>query len=246
MQTPLKTLTPVMVLTLALTISGAAFAMPGYAPAATGAPAASSAQTLIKGIVVENIDSGGYTYLQIENSGQKRWVAINKTAIKLGQEVEIAPGVEMGQYTSPSLNRTFDSIYFSRGLVGNQGQLPHPVPETKKMSMPATAAPTPGHGMSAPGGKTAPLPPTATITGKVAETFDAGGYTYVAIEREGQRTWVASPPVKVVQGQEVSFKSGFVMRNFTSGSLGRSFDSIVFTAGLATLPPPSAPATPGK
>lgn len=234
MQIPLKTLTPVMALTLALTISGGAFAMPGYTPAASAAPAASPAQPLIKGTVVETMDSGGYTYLQIEDNGQKRWVAINKTTIKAGQQVEIAPGVEMGKYTSPSLGRTFDSIYFSRGLVGNKEQLPHPVPEVKKMNMPAMASPPPGHGMSAPGKETAPLPQTATITGKVAETFDAGGYTYVAIEREGQRTWVASPPVKVVQGQEVSFKSGFVMRNFTSASLGRSFDSIVFTAGLAT------------
>jgi hypothetical protein len=97
--------------------------------------------------------------------------------------------------------------------------------------------------MPAPEKKATPLPPSATIAGKVAETFDAGGYTYVAVEQDGQRTWVASPPVKVAVGQAVSFKSGFVMRNFTSGSQGRTFDSIVFTTGLAT--PAGAPA-PGK
>lgn len=253
MRTPFKTLTPVLTLTLGLTISAGAFAIPNYAAAtpavpATAAPAAPATPTFTKGTVIETMDSGGYTYLNIENNGQTRWVAIPKTMIKVGQVVEIAPGIEMGQYTSKSLGRTFDSIYFTRGLAGNPGELPHALPsQAGKMSVPAaTKAPAPGHGMSAPAKKTTPLPPAATIVGKVAETFDAGGYTYVAVEQDGQRTWVASPPVKVTVGQNVSFKSGFVMRNFTSGSLGRSFESIVFTSGMETAPPATAAPAPGK
>ena len=244
MRPPIKTLTPVLALTLALTISAGAFAMPKPAPAA---PATSATPTFTKGTVVETMNSGGYTYLNIANNGQKRWVAIPQMKIKVGQEVEIAPGVEMGQYASKSLGRTFDSIYFSRGLAGNPGELPHSPPAATQMGKPAVKqSPPPGHGMPASEKKVTPLPPSATIAGKVAETFDAGGYTYVAVEQGGQRTWVASPPVKVVLGQEISFKSGFVMRNFTSGSLGRSFDSIVFTTGLATLPPPDGAPAPGK
>ena len=78
------------------------------------------------------------------------------------------------------------------------------------------------------------------ITGKVADTFDSGGYTYVVVEKEGKRVWVASRPVKVVIGQEVTFKSGHVIRNLKSSTLGRTFDAIVFTQGLET-PPVAAP-----
>lgn len=226
MRNPLTNLTPVLTLTLALSLSTGAFAIPAPTPAVPAAvPAA--APTFKTGTVVETMDSGGYTYLQIENNGQKRWVAIPKATIKVGQQVKIALGVEMGQYFSKSLNRTFDSIYFTRGLAGNPGELPHAIPAPPPISMPAEK-------MSPPEKTGKPLPPAATIAGKVAETFDAGGYTYVAVEKDGVRSWVAAPPIKIVLGQEVVFKSGFVMRNFTSGSLGRSFDSIVFTSGLAT------------
>lgn len=85
---------------------------------------------------------------------------------------------------------------------------------------------------------TAPAPATATqttaISGKVAETFNSGGYTYVAVEKEGQRTWIASTPVTVTLGQKVSFKTGLVMHNFTSNSLKRTFETIVFSDGLVT------------
>jgi hypothetical protein len=90
--------------------------------------------------------------------------------------------------------------------------------------------------MPAAGKPAKDAPPAATIAGIVAETFEAGGYTYVAVEQEGRRTWVASPPTKITVGQQVSFVSGYVMRDFTSKSLGRTFESIVFSSGLAATP----------
>jgi hypothetical protein len=94
----------------------------------------------------------------------------------------------------------------------------------------------------APAAATPAAPATqksVAISGRVAETFDSGGYTYVVVEKQGQRVWVASRPVKLVVGQEVAFKSGHVIRNFKSSTLGRTFDTIIFTQGLAT--PPAAP-----
>jgi hypothetical protein len=102
----------------------------------------------------------------------------------------------------------------------------------------------PGHG--SPPAVKGNQPPAATIAGTVTETFDAGGYTYVSVAKDGQNTWVAAPPIKVAVGQEVAFKSGFVMKNFTSKSLDRTFDSIVFSIGLATEPPAPEPPGSGK
>ena len=71
------------------------------------------------------------------------------------------------------------------------------------------------------------------ISGKVVETMDSGGYTYVCIEKDGQKTWVATQKIKVVKGQTIAFRPGAVMENFSSKTLNRTFDRIIFSAGVA-------------
>jgi hypothetical protein len=88
------------------------------APAPQAQPAANPAQAepSLSGKVVETMNSGGYTYVSIENSGKKTWVAIPETKVKVGQEVTCMPGMEMRNFTSKTLNRTFESIIFSGGI----------------------------------------------------------------------------------------------------------------------------------
>jgi len=71
------------------------------------------------------------------------------------------------------------------------------------------------------------------ISGKVVETMNAGGYTYVCLEKGGKKTWVAVTEMKVAVGETRSFLPGQVMPNFTSKSLNRTFDAIVFSGGPA-------------
>lgn len=73
----------------------------------------------------------------------------------------------------------------------------------------------------------------STLSGKVLETMDSGGYTYVNIQKNGKTTWVAVPQTKVAVGQEISVAPGMVMMNFKSNTLNRTFDSIVFSGGVA-------------
>jgi hypothetical protein len=75
---------------------------------------------------------------------------------------------------------------------------------------------------------------SGNITGKVVETMNAGGYTYVSVENNGKKTWVAVPQMQVAVGSKMSFLPGAVMSNFTSKTLNRTFDSIVFSAGPAS------------
>jgi len=98
-----------IVLMLALTVSGSN--LPSFA---------ADIQTLT-GKVVETMDSGGYTYVQIENNGKKTWVAVPKTKVVLGQDITLSPGNEMRNFESKSLKRKFDSIIFSGGVIG-QGE----------------------------------------------------------------------------------------------------------------------------
>jgi hypothetical protein len=72
----------------------------------------------------------------------------------------------------------------------------------------------------------------ASLEGKVVETMNAGGYTYVCIKQGEQKAWAAVPATKVAVGSEVAVTPGMVMTNFSSKSLGRTFDAIVFSRGL--------------
>ena len=84
------------------------------------------------------------------------------------------------------------------------------------------------------------------ISGKVVETMNSGGYTYVCLEKGGKKTWVAVPEMKVTVGAKMSFLPGQEMQNFASKSLDRTFDSIVFSGGPVTGGgPAAASAVPG-
>jgi hypothetical protein len=72
---------------------------------------------------------------------------------------------------------------------------------------------------------------SSSVSGKVVETIDSGRYTYVRLENNGKEIWVAVYKVKVVVGENVSFKPGIEMVNFESKTLKRKFDKIIFSEG---------------
>ncbi|MDP2158232.1 MAG: hypothetical protein Q8K68_11050 [Nitrospirota bacterium] len=72
----------------------------------------------------------------------------------------------------------------------------------------------------------------AELTGKVVDTMDSAGYTYVQLENAGKKTWVAIPQTKVTKGKTMTFSPGMEMKNFESKSLKRKFDSIIFSGGV--------------
>ncbi|MEA1921127.1 MAG: DNA-binding protein [Pseudomonadota bacterium] len=76
-------------------------------------------------------------------------------------------------------------------------------------------------------------PATGSLSGKVLETMDSGGYTYVLLATEDGEKWVAAPKTVVTVGQPAAFAPGMVMRNFKSETLGRTFDEVVFSSGAA-------------
>ncbi len=80
----------------------------------------------------------------------------------------------------------------------------------------------------------ADAPADAALSGKVVETMNSGGYSYVCLEKNGKKTWVAVPAMQVKVGQEMSFRPGANMGKFTSKTLNRTFDSIIFSEGPMT------------
>ena len=71
------------------------------------------------------------------------------------------------------------------------------------------------------------------LSGKVADTMDSGGYTYVLLEKDGEKTWAAVPQMQVAKGQTVSLNPGIEMTDFYSKSLKRTFKKIIFSDGPA-------------
>ncbi len=71
----------------------------------------------------------------------------------------------------------------------------------------------------------------SVLSGRVAETMNSGGYTYILLDRGGKKTWVALPEMQVSKGEEVSLNPGTEMVNFHSNTLNRTFNKIIFSPG---------------
>jgi len=184
------------------------------------------AKPLVAGKVVETMNGGGYTYMLLEKDGRKGWVAVPNMKVTVGQEVQLNPGMEMGKFTSKTLNRTFDQIVFTAPATEETPQAPKGLPTGEATVKPA------GHATTA--GQSDKEDAAAVLTGKVVETMDGGGYTYINLEKDGKKTWVAVPVMKVKVGDEVKLQSGMPMTNFKSKALNRTFDSVIFSGGPVT------------
>ena len=95
-------------------------AVPGGDPHAGMKPQEIKPGSGHKGKVLETMDSGGYTYVQVEENGQKVWVAAMQTKVKVGDTVEFPDAPPMVNFQSKTLKRTFDKIIFSPGLAVNK------------------------------------------------------------------------------------------------------------------------------
>jgi hypothetical protein len=78
------------------------------AAAAPTAPAAKGKS----GTVVETMNSGGYTYLQVDRGTEKIWAAAPEFPVKVGDPVVVPEGMPMANYHSKTLNRDFEVVYF--------------------------------------------------------------------------------------------------------------------------------------
>jgi len=100
------------------TQTGIAGASSDTKEAKTSAPAAAQAPGNLNGTVLETMDSGGYTYLQLDTGAGKPWIAIPQAKVAVGDKISCQPGMVMKNFASKTLSRTFDSIVFSSGLAG--------------------------------------------------------------------------------------------------------------------------------
>ena len=85
------------------------------APVSQAAPAA-QAENAITGMVLEAIAVDSYTYLRLDVQGTETWVASSPTMAVEGDMVKFSGAMEMTNFQSKTLDRTFDSILFVSGV----------------------------------------------------------------------------------------------------------------------------------
>jgi hypothetical protein len=112
-----------------------------------------------------------------------------------------------------------------------------PTPVTATVTAPTATLP-PGH----PAIPAAAAPATGgKVTGTIAETFDAGGYTYLKLKTATGDEWAAIRQTPVKKGETVTMDVQMTAEKFESKTLKRTFDRILFGAlsgSAATTPPP--------
>lgn len=102
-------------------------------------------------------------------------------------------------------------------LVGCGEDTPAPTTETAKSSaQTAPAAPE-----TAPG-----------KTGKVLETMDAAGYTYIQVDTGSETFWAAAPQFAAKVGDDVVVPEGMPMPDYHSKTLDRTFDIVYFVPNV--------------
>lgn len=146
----------------------------------------------LSGKVVETMNSGGYTYLCIEKNGKKTWAAVLETKVTVGQEIALQPGYEMVNFTSKTLNRTFDKIIFSTGPASQEGAM-----DVKSF-----------HGKTAESKTTEAAPGEKTQVEKAA-----GSDAYTVAELYEKKASLDKKPV-TVRGKVVKVSSGIMGKNW--------------------------------
>lgn len=88
---------------------GASAPSPAMTPPAT--PPAPQGNN-IKGTIVERMDAPPYTYLKLKTAQNEVWAAVPETKAGKGTEVTVFNAMQMNNFESKTLKRTFEVVFF--------------------------------------------------------------------------------------------------------------------------------------
>lgn len=171
-------------------------------------------------VVVDSVlQTKAYTYLKVrERIGEKdsvQWMALPLFQPKVGDVYYYESGLQMGEFQSKELNRTFDQILFLGALgtspdMSDKNIVPAPVMDT----IPMNATPPEVHAVV------------------VKEVLQTSGYTYIRVKEGDKEMWLAIVKMPVIVGKLYTYDDASLMKDFTSKELKRTFKEIYFLAKL--------------
>lgn len=212
------------------------------------APAPASTQQSQSGKVLETMDAGGYTYLKVDTGLSQPWIAIPQSKVKVGQDVTYQQGMVMKNFASKSMNRTFDTIVFSSGLVGattnphggmGMGSMPNPHAEKTAAGDDSFAS-----AVQAEGGAPAMQQPAASSGGSLGaiapfteiKVEKATGDNAYNVSEIFEKTETLNGKTVRVQGKVVKFSPSIMGRNWihlqdgTGDPMKNTHDLVVTTS----------------
>ena len=74
-----------------------------------------------------------------------------------------------------------------------------------------------------------------TSTGKVLEISHGDNFSYLNVESNEQKIWIAGIQVKADVGNTISYVENVTMDNFTSKVLKRTFKQVVFVSDVSVV-----------
>ena len=168
-----------------------------------------------KAEVLEVLQTSSYTYLKVDKNELEQWIAVLKGDYEVGDIIYFDGGLEMNNFESPELGRTFEKVYFVQDISD----------KPMMMDMPADM---PG-GM--PGGMTGTQPQKPVLNKLDILIEQPEGGVSIA-ELYANRKAYAGKTVKV-KGQVTKVNEGIMGRNWVhiqDGTAdGDNFDLTVTT-----------------
>jgi hypothetical protein len=80
--------------------------------------------------VEEALAASNYTYLLVSENNTKYWIAVPSMQVEIGEELYFSKSMEMKNFRSEILDRTFESVLFVEGISrdphGMTAQMQHP------------------------------------------------------------------------------------------------------------------------
>lgn len=92
--------------------------------------------------VTEVVQASNYTYMKVKENANERWVAVTKQDVNVGDVYYYDEALQMTNFSSKDLDRTFDEIYFINSIS-----------KTPMIESPMMGGGAPGGGMPAHSGK---------------------------------------------------------------------------------------------
>ncbi len=197
----------------------------------------------IKGKVIKTINADAYTYLQVQAAQGPVWIAIPRAQVEKGQEVTVQNGMEMKNFKSKILKRTFTSIIFASGIsnshtAGNMQEAGSPHAGAKgnnsftqalesETDQPALAS------MASSGGSLAAIVPAANI--KVRKAKGADGYTIGELfaKRKELNNKIVTVRGKVMKVSRMIMGKNWVhIQDGTGDALKNTHDLVVTTMAV--------------
>lgn len=210
-------------------------------PARAQTNAAPAEENGFTGKVLETTNAAGYTYVLVDTGAKKSWAATTQFAVQPGDTVQVSPGMTMPNYHSRSLNRDFESVYFTGSITVTGGASPVPVLPAGHPPVEGVSAVTLPAGHPPIGGDASAKKPAAAKPAKVDLTGIQPAKDGKTVQQIVEGKAKLEGKSVTVRGKVVKYNGGILGKNWlhiqdgTGSAAERDNDLTVTTATEAKV-----------